>query len=451
MKTRISVLLTLLTLLMAACAPVVTVAPVPTPFLPVVTQEPAVPVVGMAVVQNVEVQILESDPLQVNVIARGQLPDAGCTTISSVEQVRDGNTFKIVLMTTTNPLALCALALTPFDRVISLNVANLPPAQYTVDVNGVKQSFELLTRDLAKFKQELVSALNARNFDLLRTMLDESLVIASWRSEGSPYTADAALEQLKSNYLSAAPVLVADPNKDLNALLGGMDPMSLLGLDVGSNFALYVSGWGLDGKDEAILYMNYRLDGGLYWHGLLVAKGGFAANGPIVIDPIDTNTYATSVEYVMAQTNVTIYAGPGSSYSVIGEVAGGQIAKVLGTNVYGSWWRVVCPDDKAGSCWISGDPALTQPTTAPHTDQPLPPGDPQPTSVKYIQAQQDVQIYGGPATQYNVLGSLAAGQIAKVTGVSADGKWWRVICPDDTVGSCWVMARSGYTQPTTAP
>jgi hypothetical protein len=38
-----------------------------------------------------------------------------------------------------------------------------------------------------------------------------------------------------------------------------------------------------------------------------------------------------------------------------------------------------------------------------------------------------------------------------VTGVSSDKGWWRVICPDNSVGSCWVTANPQLTQPTTAP
>lgn len=59
---------------------------------PILTEEPSIPVTGVAVVQSVEIQILESDPTEVNAIVRGQLPDAGCTTISSVDKVRGGDT-----------------------------------------------------------------------------------------------------------------------------------------------------------------------------------------------------------------------------------------------------------------------------------------------------------------------------------------------------------------------
>lgn len=73
------------------------------------------------------------------------------------------------------------------------------------------------------------------------------------------------------------------------------------------------------------------------------------------------------------------------------------------------------------------------------------------TNTQYIMALSDVNMRSGPGTDFDIIGWVAAGQIAKVTGSSSDGNWWRVICPDDTIGSCWVTAGRQYTQPTTAP
>jgi hypothetical protein len=57
----------------------------------------------------------------------------------------------------------------------------------------------------------------------------------------------------------------------------------------------------------------------------------------------------------------------------------------------------------------------------------------------------------GPGTSYNIIGWVATGQTAKVTGISIDNSWWRVVCPDSTIGNCWVTAGTQYTQPTSAP
>ncbi len=238
-RSKIFSLAAILMTLAAACAPITA-----TPS-PIVTEVPTV--TSAAVVKSIEILLLKSFPLQVHAILRGDLPDAGCTTISSVNQVREGNTFKLTLVTTTDPLAVCAQALTPFEEVVPLEVHGLPAGTYTVQAGGVQTTFE--------------------------------------------FTEDNIL-------------------------------------------------------------------------------------------PTDTNE---------------------------------------------------------------------QPTIAPHENQPTPPGTAQSTDVQFVMAQQDVPIYGGPDTQYSIVGTIAAGQTAKVTGVSADNTWWRVMCPNDTVGDCWVSADPAWTQPAQAP
>jgi hypothetical protein len=75
-------------------------------------------------------------------MARGNLPD-GCTTINEVIQERDGNTFRVTI-TTVRPVGMvCTEALVPFEKVIVLDVYGLPAGVYTVDVNGVGDTFEL--------------------------------------------------------------------------------------------------------------------------------------------------------------------------------------------------------------------------------------------------------------------------------------------------------------------
>jgi hypothetical protein len=197
---------------------------------PILTEAPTVS--GGALVKSIDILLLESFPVQVNAVIRGDLPDAGCTKIASVEQIREGNTFRLRLVTTTDPLARCAQALTPFEQVVSLDVNGLPAGTYTVEASGVQQTF---------------------TFDV-----------------------DNSLEP-----------------------------------------------------------------------------------------PIDPEVNPTDVEYVMAQQDVPIYSGPGAQYSIVGNVAAGQTAKVTGMSSDNNWWRVTCPDDRVGDCWVSADPGMTQPAEAP--------------------------------------------------------------------------------------
>ncbi len=168
----------------------------------------------------------------------------------------------------------------------------------------------------------------------------------------------------------------------------------------------------------------------------------------------DNTVQPTDVAYIHALGDVNIRSGPGTSYTIVGWVAAGQIASVTGVNSAGSWWRVVCPTGTAGDCWVTADRRFTQPTTPPVVQPP--PSTPTPvavfpTQVGYVQALKDLNIRSGPGTSYRVVGWVAAGQTARVTGVNGTSTWWRVLCPDGSTGDCWVTADAGLSQPATAP
>ncbi len=99
------------------------------------------PTTGLALVDEIDILILESFPVQINVIARGNLPDP-CTEISEVLQEKEGNTFFITIKTYRSP-GFCIQVLAPFEEIIPLEVYGLPAGTYTVDVNGVQDTFDL--------------------------------------------------------------------------------------------------------------------------------------------------------------------------------------------------------------------------------------------------------------------------------------------------------------------
>lgn len=93
-------------------------------------------------------------------------------------------------------------------------------------------------------------------------------------------------------------------------------------------------------------------------------------------------------------------------------------------------------------------PAQTPP---PGTATPLPTSfTVLPTETEYVLALETVNVRSGPNTTYAAVSFLSAGQTAPVFGISEDGNWWYVLCPDHTVG-CWMTANPSYTQPTTDP
>lgn len=88
-----------------------------------------------AIIDIVEVLLLESFPMRVNVRVKGKLPD-GCVTIERISQERSGNTLTATIFTTRQPDAGCIAQLQAFEQVLPLDVSNLTPGAYTVTVRG---------------------------------------------------------------------------------------------------------------------------------------------------------------------------------------------------------------------------------------------------------------------------------------------------------------------------
>ncbi|MEA1864193.1 MAG: hypothetical protein U9N46_03180 [Euryarchaeota archaeon] len=86
--------------------------------------------------------LLESFPVQVNVVARGEYPDS-CTEVDEITTRREGDTFFVTITAFRPADAMCAQVITPFEEVIALDVVGLKAGVYTVEVNGIRDTFEL--------------------------------------------------------------------------------------------------------------------------------------------------------------------------------------------------------------------------------------------------------------------------------------------------------------------
>ena len=142
MKTnfcRLLLLPVLALLILAGCGgeepAIETPAPTPTAVSTENTPTPAADVSGIATVDSIEILILESFPVQINVRVRGVLRD-GCTNIDEVTTNRSGNNFNVNITTLREAGQICTEAEVPFEELVPLDVVGLPAGTYIVSVNG---------------------------------------------------------------------------------------------------------------------------------------------------------------------------------------------------------------------------------------------------------------------------------------------------------------------------
>lgn len=97
-------------------------------------------------VDSIQVSIMESFPVQVSVTISGSLPDS-CTSITDITTSLDEgvNTFSIQINTSRPEGAMCAEVLMPFEETIMLETASLEAGTYTVEINGITDTFTLET------------------------------------------------------------------------------------------------------------------------------------------------------------------------------------------------------------------------------------------------------------------------------------------------------------------
>ena len=100
-----------------------------------------VPVIDFATVEEIEIMILESFPVQVHLVVSGYLPDP-CTKIHQITQERENNHFSVTI-TTYRSSGACIQIITPFKETITLEVYGLSAGTYTVEANGVQGTFAL--------------------------------------------------------------------------------------------------------------------------------------------------------------------------------------------------------------------------------------------------------------------------------------------------------------------
>lgn len=324
-------------------------------------------------VDGVQIEVGVGSPIPVDIFVSGSWPDL-CAQIAQINQRMSNNQIEVELLATAaDPNCPPDFIGLPFRIAIPVNTVEMGEGTYPVVVNGVTAAAPLTIplpqpapqpgeetpggeADVAAFEAQLQQAVLERNYGQMQALMGDPFTIAGWRSEGASYAPAAAVEQLQLNYIGQGTALGFQPMPE--AMVNEFQGM--FGPDVNVAKMLYATGWGLQGTDEALLYIARRPDGSLYWHGVLSAFGGF---GDAAQPAPASGAQPTDVQFVMAQADVPILND--GLFANVGQVFAGQTAAVLGISADGLYWQVPCPDGSEGACWVSTDPQLTQPSAPP--------------------------------------------------------------------------------------
>jgi len=95
------------------------------------------------IVGDIKVMMTELFPIEVNIIARGSLPDK-CTVIDQITEEQNGDTLTLKITTAPEANKTCQNKVKQaFTEIIPLDVAGLYSGFYKVKVNNQTDTFEL--------------------------------------------------------------------------------------------------------------------------------------------------------------------------------------------------------------------------------------------------------------------------------------------------------------------
>ncbi len=102
----------------------------------------AAPSLGTATVESIQIMLLESFPVQVNVLVRGEISNS-CTGIEEITAEMVEGQFEIDLAVALQDNPPCTESAVPFEESVSLDVLGLDAGRYIVAANGITGSFTL--------------------------------------------------------------------------------------------------------------------------------------------------------------------------------------------------------------------------------------------------------------------------------------------------------------------
>ena len=331
-------LVSLIALVLTACAPAINPALVPTPT-PQVFQTQTVS--RAAQVHGVEIQMTNTTPAQVNAVVRGHLTES-CATLGESQVEYVSNIFQISVYALSAGDRGCVQTTTPFETIIALKTSELPAGTYTVIANGVSAAFTLPVENATASPTPLVAATDqpctdTSNFVTDVTILDNTVI--------APNTAFTKTWRLKntgsctwdSSYLVAyisGTTMTQQPGYWILPQGQTVAPGQTVDISVGMTSPLesgnYQSYWGLKKENGPLMPIQGGANGNSFYVKIKVNDGSNA--GSITTASIDieleqgSGTVCTADATYFVNASITADGPTTAAYeinSTAGQIAAG--------------------------------------------------------------------------------------------------------------------------------
>ena len=149
--------------------------------------------------------------------------------------------------------------------------------------------------------------------------------------------------------------------------------------------------------------------------------------------PAPTTTPGFIPSAAVTAASLNVYAGPGTNFAVIATSLQGHVVHMLARNQDASWVRVRIFSGQVG--WVSA--ASIQPNM-PISNLPVVGATAPPVPGPITDPAHTRSLYAGPASTFNIVGTVHQGQNVTLLGRNSQGNWVKVLLDSGVQG--WVSA-----------
>ncbi|MGC1376247.1 MAG: SH3 domain-containing protein [Anaerolineales bacterium] len=183
--------------------------------------------------------------------------------------------------------------------------------------------------------------------------------------------------------------------------------------------------------------------------------------------PLPLNTPAAGDRTALITQLAKVRVGPGIGYSTMGTLDPGVVVVVTGHINQNGWIQIGYPSGPGGRGWVAGELAkpnvdlgglpfynlLATPVSDAEAKGELPTADPNATPEATLTPAPtlagptgvvkatELNVHGGPASTFALLGTLKLGDHVVVTGLTLNHLWYRIVYPDGPGGYGFVSVQ----------